>query len=104
MRMMRQVVAVVGPVTLLVLALAPSPARAQAPAPAPAHEGEHPFAAAAPGTAPEELARKLANPISDLVSIPFQFNWNEGVGANDDLQFLLNVQPVCRCPSARSGT
>ena len=23
----------------------------------------------------EELAKKLSNPISDLVSVPFQFNW-----------------------------
>jgi len=90
----RRAVAAVGPVTLFILALAVSPAGAQAPAPA--QGGERPFAAAAPGTAhsAEELAKKLANPISDLVSIPFQFNWNEGVGANDDLQFLLNVQPV----------
>jgi hypothetical protein len=42
----------------------------------------------------EELAKKLSNPISDLVSIPFQLNWNQGLGPNDDLQFLLNIQPV----------
>jgi hypothetical protein len=42
----------------------------------------------------EELGKKLSNPISDLVSIPFQFNWQNGVGPNSDLQFLLNVQPV----------
>jgi hypothetical protein len=41
-----------------------------------------------------DLAKKLANPISDLVSIPFQFNWDEGVGPNDDLRFLLAMQPV----------
>jgi hypothetical protein len=77
--------AVVVPVTLFVWALAPSLARAQDPA-------SDPKAAAEPSSA--DLAKKLANPISDLVSIPFQFNWNEGVGVNDDLQFLLNVQPV----------
>ena len=27
------------------------------------------------GEEAEELARKLSNPISDLVSVPFQFNW-----------------------------
>ena len=48
--------------------------------------------AAAPSS--EDLAKKLSNPISDLVSIPFQLNWNEGVGPNDDLQFQLNIQPV----------
>ncbi len=42
----------------------------------------------------EELAKKLSNPISDLVSVPFQFNWDNGVGTEDDLRFILNVQPV----------
>jgi len=42
----------------------------------------------------EELAKQLSNPIADLVSIPFQFNWQEGYGVNNDLQFILNVQPV----------
>ena len=41
-----------------------------------------------------ELQKKLANPISDLVSVPFQFNWSQDVGPNDQTQFLLNVQPV----------
>ncbi len=49
---------------------------------------------AAATTAAEDLAKKLSNPIADLVSIPFQFNWQEGYGDNDDLQFILNVQPV----------
>jgi hypothetical protein len=41
-----------------------------------------------------DLARKLANPISDLVSVPFQFNWEQNVGPNDETRFVLNVQPV----------
>jgi hypothetical protein len=40
------------------------------------------------------LAKKLNNPIADLVSIPFQFNWNTGVGPQDELQLVLNIQPV----------
>lgn len=42
----------------------------------------------------EELARKLSNPISDLVSVPFQLNWEQNVGPNDETRFVLNVQPV----------
>jgi hypothetical protein len=52
--------------------------------------------AVAPPTAEEqaELQKKLSNPISDLVSVPFQFNWSQGVGPDDQTQFLLNIQPV----------
>ena len=57
-----------------------------------------PAAAAEPAPSGEseatKLAKQLSNPIADLVSIPFQFNWYEGVGVNDDLRFVLNVQPV----------
>jgi hypothetical protein len=75
------------PAAVLTIGLAVAPALAQ-----PAPPGAAEPAAAAPSAA--ELAKKLANPISDLVSIPFQFNWDEGVGPNDDLRFTLNIQPV----------
>ena len=40
------------------------------------------------------LAKKLSNPISDLVSVPFQFNWEQKVGSSELSRFILNVQPV----------
>jgi hypothetical protein len=49
--------------------------------------------ASAPAAA-ADLAKKLNNPVSDLVSVPFQFNWDNGVGPQDDTRFVLNVQPV----------
>ena len=40
------------------------------------------------------MAKQLSNPIASLVSIPFQFNWENGVGPNNDVRYILNVQPV----------
>jgi hypothetical protein len=41
-----------------------------------------------------ELAKKTQNPVSDLISVPFQSNFNFGVGPDDDLQYIMNIQPV----------
>src|SRR5262249_29404382 len=36
-----------------------------------------------------------SNPIADLISIPFQFNYNGGIGPTEDgSQYYLNFQPV----------
>lgn len=41
-----------------------------------------------------DLARKSQDPISDLISVPFQNNLNFGVGPRHELQYVLNIQPV----------
>jgi hypothetical protein len=41
-----------------------------------------------------ELAKQVQNPVADLISIPFQSNFNFTVGPDDDLQYILNIQPV----------
>ena len=40
------------------------------------------------------LAKKIQNPLANLVSLPLQFNFNDGVGELDRRLFNLNVQPV----------
>lgn len=46
------------------------------------------------GSDAEHIAKQLSNPVADLVSVPLQFNWEEGVGPNDDLRTIVNFQPV----------
>jgi hypothetical protein len=44
---------------------------------------------------PEELAKKLSNPIASLISLPFQANYDENVGpVREGHRFTLNIQPV----------
>jgi hypothetical protein len=42
----------------------------------------------------KEMAKQLVNPVANLVSVPLQFNWDEGVGPNEDLRYVMNFQPV----------
>jgi hypothetical protein len=42
----------------------------------------------------DDLAKKAQNPVGDVINVPLQFNFNSGVGPDDDLQTLLNIQPV----------
>ncbi len=42
----------------------------------------------------EALAKAAQNPVAKLISVPFQNDFNFGVGPNNAVQYILNVQPV----------
>jgi len=70
----------VAPILLAILHATVSPSRAAEAAPS--------------GGDAEDVAKKLSNPVSDIVSVPLQFNWINGNGPQEDLRFVLNLQPV----------
>ncbi len=42
----------------------------------------------------EDLAKKLSNPVANLVSVPFQYNYNDGFLGGSANQSYINIQPV----------
>ncbi len=46
------------------------------------------------GQSDSDLAKKTQNPVSDLISLPFQNNTNFDFGPGDDILNVLNIQPV----------
>jgi hypothetical protein len=41
-----------------------------------------------------QLAKKLVNPVANLISVPFQYNHDDKIGASDGSKDYLNIQPV----------
>jgi len=52
------------------------------------------IASAAEGESATELAKKTQNPVSDLISVPFESDFNFNTGAKDKTVYVLNVQPI----------
>ena len=70
------------------------PVTAQAPGPA-AAGGQGAETPQQLGAEEAGLAKQLANPVASLISVPFQFNFDRGIGVQENIQRAnLNIQPV----------
>jgi hypothetical protein len=62
---------------------------------APCIQAAEPQQPSAQGTSEEDLAKQTQNPVADLISVPFQNNFNFEAGPKHNHQvYLLNIQPV----------
>lgn len=63
-----------------------------------------PAAPAASGDDAAALAKKLSNPVASLISVPFQENFDFGIGLTDDgNKSTLNIQPVVPISISKSA-
>jgi len=49
---------------------------------------------APPAADVEALVRESQNPLSKIISMPFQGHFNYGIGPRNQTQYLMNIQPV----------
>src|SRR5262245_12458069 len=70
------------PLTLVLISACFRPAFAQTNAPAAASDEQ------------AELAKKLQNPVANLISVPIQNNWDFGIGPAQAMKYTANIQPV----------
>jgi hypothetical protein len=50
------------------------------------------------GQSADELAKQTQNPVASLISLPFQANWDAGIGEREAIGATLNIQPVAPFP------
>ncbi len=78
----------------LLMSFAPSSIRAQEPGNGPYIKADGDGIIEPGENETAELARASQNPVASLISLPFQNNTNFGFGPGDDIQNVLNIQPV----------
>lgn len=84
----------IGAALIAALTLTTTAQAQQAPNPARTAGASGP-ASAAPGDQAAELAKKLANPVASLISVPLQYNYDEQIGPREQgSKSVLNIQPV----------